>query len=287
MCKEKNDNQNWYYLSNNRAMVSLGPLNKKKTCPYSCAFCYVQDGFIPYVQKDITDIIDFLIRHRGEYDIIYVSGDTDSFADPRKKTGILLLQRIAENINCDLLFTTRTVFNDEDVSVLSEIVRCLNNKKKELFACISISRYSDEVAYLEPKPIPSPEERIETIKKLHEIGAVTVLALRPFLPVVPISDYLEILKRTAGFVDIVLGEAFYFIIGGQIEKRVFLNEVPEKVLTELKTGYMDFNDNTEEWSIWSSENLEKQISDYCAMNNIVFSMRSNTAISEYKMKKTL
>ncbi len=284
MCKESCEDQNWFYVENKRAMVSLGPLNSNKTCPYNCAFCYVQDGFVPYYKKNISEIINFLNRHRTEYEIIYVSGDTDSFAAPRKKAGLSLLRGIAEEIDCDLLFTTRTKFDDEDICYIAEVVKILNQKNKFLFACISITRYSDYVGYLEPHPIPSPQERIQTLKKLHNIGAVTVLALRPFIPVVPINDYLTILRETTGYIDIVLGEVFYFVLDGKIEKRVFAQGIPAEILSELKTEKMDFNSNEEEWSVWKGEEVEKKINEFCKTNNIIFSMRSSTAILKYKKR---
>lgn len=285
MYKEAIEDKNWFYIDNQRAMISLGPLNDSRTCPYNCAFCYVQDGFIPYVKKSIEDILDFLIRHREEYKIIYVSGDTDSFAAPRKSIGISLLQQIAEKIDCDLLFTTRTTFSDNELINIAKIVETLKKKKKELFSCISITRYSDTVGYLEPIPIPSPDERIEILRKLHNIGAVTVLALRPFLPIVSSNDYLTILKTAKDFTDIVLGEAFYFSRGGSIENRVFPQGIPSRVLNELKFGKMDFNSSQKDWAIWQSDLLESQIAEYCEKNNIIFAMRSSNAIAEYKAKK--
>lgn len=282
MCKEKKD-KNWFYIDNRRAMVSLGPVSNKKTCPYSCAFCYVQDGFCSYEQKDIDDIISFLVRYRENYDIIYVSGDTDSFATPRKEQGILLLQQIAQNINCDLLFTTRTTFNDYELSKLGTIVEILRRKGKRLYACISITRYSEELSYLEPKPIPSPKERIEMLNKLHCIGAVTVLAMRPFLPVVPINDYLKVLELVRGFIDIVLGEIFYFTLEGNIQHRVFPEGVPPEIESELlRNQRMDFDKNMEEWQVWPATSIEKIVRNYCENNNIIFSMRSQDAIEKYE-----
>lgn len=284
MHKDAVGDKNWFYIDNKRAMVSLGPLNNIRTCPYNCAFCYVQDGFIPYAQKNNDDIVDFLVRYRKEYEIVYVSGDTDSFAAPRKSNGISLLQQIAEKIHCDLLFTTRTTFCDSELLEIAKVVKTLEKKKNKLFSCISITRYSDIVGYLEPAPIPSPDERIGTLRKLHNVGAVTVLALRPFLPVVPNNDYLTIIQIAKDFVDIVLGETFYFRCGGSIEKRVFPQGMPSKILDELKYGKMDFNSNQKDWAIWESELLENQISEYCKKNNIIFAMRSSNAIAEYKAK---
>ena len=231
----------------------------------------------------IDDIISFLVRYRENYDIIYVSGDTDSFATPRKEQGILLLQQIAQNINCDLLFTTRTTFNDYELSKLGTVVEILRRKGKRLYACISITRYSEELSYLEPKPIPSPKERIEMLNKLHCIGAVTVLAMRPFLPVVPINDYLKVLELVRGFIDIVLGEIFYFTLEGNIQHRVFPEGVPPEIESELlRNQSMDFDKNMEEWQVWPATSIEKIVRTYCENNNIIFSMRSQDAIETYE-----
>ena len=70
-------------------MVSLGALNGQKNCPYSCAFCYMQDGFGKYPSVEISDIINFLAANKNKFNIIYISGDTDSFAPPRTEQGLL------------------------------------------------------------------------------------------------------------------------------------------------------------------------------------------------------
>lgn len=285
MSSSKCGDKNWFYVDNRRAMVSLGPLNQYRTCPYNCAFCYVQDGFIPYAHRANSEIVEFLVRHQSEYDIVYVSGDTDSFAEPRRSLGLSLLQSIAENINTDLLFTTRTTFTDADFNILQNIVRILEFKGHELYACISITRFSENVSYLEPRPIPQPKERIKTLKRLHDIGAVTVLALRPFIPVVNITDYITILQLSDGYVDITLGEAFYFQSDGKIQERVFPTGISDTVRANLKKKKMDFNKSDAEWTVWDDEHTEHLLQSYCASHNIVFSMRSASAIKEFKQKK--
>lgn len=285
MSNSKYEDKNWFYVDNQRAMVSLGPLSQYKTCPYNCAFCYVQDGFIPYAQRENSEIVEFLIRYRSEYDIVYVSGDTDSFAEPRRSLGLSLLQSIAENIDTDLLFTTRTIFTDTDFNILQNIVRTLRYKGHELYACISITRFSESLSYLEPRPIPQPEERIKTLKRLHDVGAVTVLALRPFIPVVDITDYLTILQLSDGYVDIVLGEEFYFQPNGKIQERVFPTGISDTIRANLKKKKMDFNKNNVEWSVWDDKHTEHILQAYCNSHNIIFSMHSASAIKEFKQKK--
>lgn len=280
---------NDFFLELDRAMVSLGPIRPNKNCPYSCAFCYVQDGFIPYKVSNIDEIIKFLKVNREKYNIIYISGDTDSFAPiakdrTRTKEGLSLLLKISEEIDCDLLFTTRAVFESKELEIIKESVNNLKKKNKLLFACQSITRYSKQYEYLEPQPICEPDLRIENLKNLKELGAVTVLAMRPFLPVIPLSDYVMILEKCKEFSDIVLGEKFYFKLDGKICKRVFLNGVSEDLKKNLKKEKMNFNDNTDWWDVYTGEEIEKVISEKCKDYGIIFSMHSSDAIKEYKEK---
>ncbi len=275
-----------FFLDMGRAMISLGPLSETRHCPYKCAFCYVQDGFEKYDKLDDEQILKFLKVNKEKYNIIYVSGDTDSFAPPRTMRAIGLLDKISKELSCDLLFTTRTTFSSEEIMLIKKVVKTQAEKGKNLFASISITRYSDESSYIEPSPIPSPDERIETIKNLKRIGATTVLAMRPFLPVVNIQDYLTILEKSKGFVDIALGEPFYFADDGKVSRRVFgdvdyhafENEIVENV-------QMAFDKNSSIWKLWTGENYEKVVSQRCKELGIIFSMHSSDAINEFKEKQ--
>src|SRR5258706_9777095 len=120
---------NPFDVSDNRAMVSLGPLSPKKYCTYSCPFCYVRTDFLSYASMSIPEIISWLRNCQQPFDIIYVSGDTDSFAPPRTSRGIELLEELCE-FNVDLLFTTRFVFAPEHLERLFQIRKHLTNKKK-------------------------------------------------------------------------------------------------------------------------------------------------------------
>ena len=267
-------------------MVSLGPLTALKHCPYSCAFCYVQDDFNSYPSVSEDRLIEFLRENEGKYNIIYVSGDTDSFAPPRTEAGLNLLLRISKEFNCNLLFTTRTIFSKIQLEIISEVVKNQKANGKQLYACISITRYSDELSYLEPFPIPSPKDRINTLKGLYDAGATTVLAMRPFLPVVPIDDYLTILDKTRGYVDIALGEHFYFIRDGKICKRVFPEGITDDIEKNItRNNKMSFDTNNSDWDIWYSAEYEEAIRKKCEQYDIVFSMHSSDAIKKHARKK--
>lgn len=282
MSKHQEENEKFFLRKGDRAMVSLGPLQSVKHCPYSCAFCYVQDDFQSYASLPEDQIVDFLETNKGLYKIIYVSGDTDSFAPPRTEKGLHLLQRISQEFDCDILFTTRATFNKKEIEIVKRVAQKQQEKGKRLYACISITRYSEQVAYLEPKPIPSPDERILTLKALHDVGAITVLAMRPFIPVVPIEDYLTILEKSKGFVDIALGEHFYFIRDGKICRRVFPNGISAEIEKNITRGNkMSFDINDSDWDIWYSEEYEQAVRIRCEKYGIVFSMHSDEAIKQF------
>lgn len=274
-----------FFLNGKRAMVSLGPFAEYQHCPFRCAFCYVQDDFRPYAKLDIDEIVSFLLNNRNKYDIIYVSGDTDSFAPPRSALGIELLYRIINNIQCDITFTTRSIFTESEYERLAEIINIQKESGYMFVSGSSITRYSGNTAYLEPSPIPSPDKRILHIKRMKEIGAVTMLGLRPFLPIVDVNDYLVILNKLISYLDIALGEGFFFIPNGNIQRRVFPEGIPQKVKENIIHNIkMDFDDNNSLWDVWKSDEYEQIVADFCRKNNIIFAMHSEEALNEYREK---
>lgn len=262
-----------FFIDNNRAMVSLGPLTKNKYCPYSCAFCYVKSGFVKYPNLEINEILNYLINNRNKYNIIYISGDTDSFAPPRTDKAIRLLEEIAKIIDVDITFTTRTVFTDSDILRLKTISDNMKEKGYKLIASISISRlYSSD--FIEPLPIPSPEERINVLKRLKESGLYTMLAVRPFLPIISSDEYIEIIKKCSGFVDAVLGEIWY--ADEELIKTVCKDIDVDKI--HFVDKKMDFDLGEKTWKCYEAESTIEKINKYCKENNIKFYMRSYPAI---------
>ncbi len=265
--------ENAFYIGNNRAMISLGPLTDKKYCPYSCAFCYVKSGFEKYIKLKIDDILVFLEKNREKYDIIYISGDTDSFAPPRTEKAIELIQRISENIDVDITFTTRTIFNEENLNKLKKINDFMKSKNHKLIACISISRlYS--ASFLEPYPIPAPLDRITMLKKLKENGLNTILATRPFLPIIKPEEYIEIIKKSKKYVDAVLGEIWY--ADQKLINDVCKNNDIRNINFIDKT--MDFDNNNKIWKCYEAKEIVEEVTKYCKDNKILFFMRSHPAI---------
>lgn len=271
--------KNAFYIGNNRAMVSLGPLTEKKYCPYSCAFCYVKSGFMKYMKLEINEIIEFLNKNKENYDIVYISGDTDSFAPPRTSKAIELIKRISENIDVDITFTTRTTFNEDNLKEMKEINDYMRSKNHKLIASISISRlYSAD--YIEPSPIPNPEERIKMLKKLKEIGLYTILATRPFLPIINPEEYIEIIKKSKDYIDVVLGETWY------ADEELIKDVCKDSDITKMEfiEKTMDFDDNNKMWKCYEAKETVEKVTKFCKENGIPFFMRSNPAIDYIRRK---
>ena len=261
-------------IRNGRAMVSLGPLSPKRFCTYACAFCYVHADFGSYPSMSPNEILDGLARRVHSFDIVYVSGDTDSLAKPRTSSGIDLIEALS-TLGSDVLFTTRAPLSDSDLDRLASINRELEKQGNLLFGCISISRLRS-APHLEPKPVPSPDDRLAVLKGLKDRGIISVLAMRPFLPVVPVSEYVELASLAAPFADVILGEAWYADKGGLLEAQVFGDKVSK--LNGYHIGKMDFDDNDELWKVWKGSEVREAVASYCANAGVPFFMRSRPAI---------
>lgn len=273
------EDKNPFYINNERAMISLGPLNAEKYCTYSCAFCYVQDGFMKYKSMCTKNICDFLVINQQKYKIIYISGDTDSFAPPRTNQGLELLSRICNQLDKDVLFTTRMVFSSSEMDMILNAKQKLEEKGKNLFACISITSPIEERS-IEPIPIKTIDERVAQLALFKSNGIYSILAMRPFLPIYTIEQYKELVLKVNGKVDCILGERWFFHQDDIIFNRVMQGRAVEKGNVTLTK--MDFDDNLRDWNLWYDEELEKEIKKICDELTIPFYMRSSPAIKYLK-----
>ena len=254
-------------------MVSLGPLSPKRYCTYDCPFCYVNSGFQPYASLSIPEIVAWLRAASEPFDIIYVSGDTDSFAPPRTAQGVALIEALSE-FDVDLLFTTRAIIPDEGLVTLRAVQQKLASKNRMLIGCVSVAQWT--VPHLEPKPIPPSMKRLEQLRRFKELGLVSVLAMRPFLPNVPHSDYITILDNCHSFVDIVLGEVWYVDSGLELLRKTIKDSDVHPVA--LTPHSMDFDANEEEWLVYEATEIQSLVVSHAKRLGLHFSMRSAPAI---------
>nr|WP_157514190.1 hypothetical protein [Nocardia concava] len=209
----------------------------------------------------------------SNYDVIYVSCDTDSFAPPRQAQAVELLRRLVE-FDVDLLFTTRARLTAASVEELAKLAAELARGGHMLIGCISMCQLS--VPHLEPPPIPTPDIRLEQLRVLRGIGIRTILALRPFLPNVPEADYIDLVQRSVGGAEIVLGGVWYFDQGGDLERGV-MGPTSERDIPYVLAP-MPFDGNTATWRVFEGSDIESVIRRVCEKNNLPMFMRSGPAI---------
>lgn len=226
-----------------------------------------------YVPLSRNDIIQWLSERRSQFDIVYVSGDTDSFAPPRSNDGIALLQDLL-SLHVDIMFTTRTVFDETQLTAIETIASTLASEGHYLFGCVSVVQLT--MPHLEPPPIPPSADRLKQICTFKERGLVSVLAARPFLPNVPPAETVQLIKSVRECVDIVLGEVWYSDTAGDLRQRVFQGRPPDN--TPYIRGTMDFDINTAEWDIYEGTATRLAVEEYCLNEGIPFFMRSRPAV---------
>jgi len=260
-------------IRENRALISLGPLSAKKFCTYSCPFCYVHTDFLSYGSLDRKKIVRWLSERRGDFDIVYVSGDTDSFAPPRTEEGIALLRDLLP-LDVDVMFTTRAVFTPSQLDSLESISSDLGSAGHYLFGCVSVVQLT--FRHIEPPPIPPSEQRLAQLCAFKGRGIVAVLAGRPFLPNVPANETVQIVRTVERCVDAVLGEVWYFDSAGILERQVFQGSTPPGFV--YIGGRMDFDINDAKWNIYEGTETRESVEAFCRSAGIPFFMRSLPAI---------
>jgi len=173
-------------------------------CPFQCLHCYTfcngyENESFPYVDCIINDL-----QNKMPFDIIYVSGHKENFIDI--DLGLELVEQIFFNFNCDILVTTRNVFKVHQLKRLARLNEEMKSQNRNLFFCVSLPAM-DSYKKLEPNVlIPSPAERIEFIKNLHEYGIVNFLTIRPLCPnsFIPISEILRIIDSCYLYTNLVI-----------------------------------------------------------------------------------
>lgn len=262
-----------FFLGLDRAMVSLGPLSPKRFCTFNCSFCYVHADFGKYPRLSVDEIESWLRENIDKYSIVYISGDTDSFAKPRAKEAVDLVRRIIA-LKKDALFTTRAALDDSSVLELSDLAEKARRQGTMLVGCISISRLRS-APHIEPKPVPDPQTRLALLQKLKTGGLTTILSVRPFLPIIPPEEYCEIVRLAHPHADAVLGEVWYFDEAGQLESQVL---GPGKRVAEYKEEILDFDTTNVRWRTWEAAGAQAAVEECCHQLGVPFFMRSAPAI---------
>lgn len=274
-----------YFIGLGRAMVSLGPISNSRYCPYQCRFCYVQGPFPKYASATVDEIVRWLDARRDQYDIVYISGDTDSFAQPRTDEGLDLIEALLR-LKVDVLFTTRYVFGDSELERLRHITTRYRKEGLLVIGCVSISQLHHPE--LEPPPIKSPYCRAQLLHQLQTRGIVTALTIRPFIPSLPASEYAEIATIGSESADVVIGGDLYLDSEGTIREAIrAATKIVDTEASKARIEALDFSLSGEDWVTLEHPQAAEEVNAVCEALGKPFFMRSPGAISWIRERRSL
>lgn len=247
-------------------MVSFG-----EKCKYDCKYCYsFSRSFEGYPSRSTEQIFSKIsILDEKNFDIIYVSCDMDSFVNQER--ALALLQKLSL-LNKHIHFTTKSVLRSDIIDQINIVRKKLKKNGLFLIPAITIATIGS-TAHYEPYPIARPVERAELLHKFKSLGFKTILAVRPFLPFVKISDYKQIIDIASSSCDAILGGVFYFDTAGDVERRLG-GSIEEYNLTKLP-----FIKDSDIWKMYEGRKEQSFFTQYCRDLGKPFFMDSESALT--------
>ena len=184
-------------ILNEREIVSFDGL-----CPYRCKHCYTFGLNEEDKHLTIDDIVNSL--NDKKFDVIYVSHNKENFINPSE--GIQLCEELFFHYHKDIIAITRNIFNDSELDELVQLQKKMKEEDKDFFLAVSIPAKESIDITEGNKMIPTPNERIDFIKRAKEKGLTTILVIRPLFPnhIIPISEALDLIDDLNGYIDCVL-----------------------------------------------------------------------------------
>lgn len=257
------------YSEDSRAFASFSG-----SCPYKCLHCYTfSQEFVSKGKDDINSIINEL-KTKQKFNIVYISGYKENFINPSK--GLSLLEAIYDCFHCDILVTTRSVFDKNNINRLFTLNNRMQSNGNKLYFCISIPAY-ESYRLLEPNPIiPSPLERINFLKEIHVGGINAILTIRPLCPndFIPVSESVKLINKINGYCSAIISSGI--VIDNSILSK--LDKFPDKFDYEEKKLMNCLENNIIVKYVNVKKELE-QIETACKNANIPFFQNSLPAIN--------
>jgi len=146
---------------------------------------------VSYLTEEQFELIEKLPE---EIKLIMLGCDTEFFQNRRQS--IEILERLAESKR-DISVITKLPLSPEFIERLKEINSKLAQNGNLMAFSISLTGLKS-AKFWEPR-VPSPEKRIETLRSAHNAGIKSMVALRPLLPAVPVSELEDIIKQTKDY----------------------------------------------------------------------------------------
>ena len=248
------------YLTKSKLPASDYVINPYIGCPHGCKYCYA--SFMKRFTGHTEDWGIFTDIKRSQKKInlkkiskkkIFLSSVTDCYNPLEEK--YRLTRKILEQLvtsDCELSISTKSKLILRDIDLLKKI--------KNLTVSMSINTL-DEDFRRDMDNACTIEERLNTLKELHDNGIYTVLFMSPIFPF--ITEWKEIIESSKDYID-----EYWF------ENLNLRGQYKTYIMNYIKGKYPQYYDNyvniyiKKDKKYWNE--LANEINNYCEKNDIKY-----------------
>lgn len=248
------------YLTKSNLPSSDYVINPYVGCTHGCKYCYASfmKRFTGHDEKwgefiDIKSCNKKIDLKKISGKNVFLSSVTDCYNELEEK--YCITRNILEQLqysDCNLSISTKSKLILRDIDILKKI--------KNLTVSLSINTL-DEKFRSDMDNASSINERLETLRKLHENGIYTILFMSPIFPY--ITEWKKIIEISKDFVD-----EYWF------ENLNLRGSYKKEILEYIKTNYSKLYDSYVEIYVKNKDeywrNLAIEIEKFCDENNIKY-----------------
>lgn len=179
-----------------RVLVSF-----RERCPMHCKHCYTYD-LDEREKKTIPEIVEE--TGNETFDIIYLSQKCENFYDGEQ--GIALCQELYKRYQQDIFIITRSYLSDKIMERLGYLNQEMQLQGNQLYIAVSLCADRSYTITEDQTICPTPNQRLENLRRGQAYGMKTLLLLRPVFPntVIPVKECIGILDQAKDFVNAVI-----------------------------------------------------------------------------------
>lgn len=248
------------YLTKSNLPASDFVINPYVGCPHGCKYCYASfmKRFTGH-KEDWGEFVDVKICEKPinlkkiSQKTVFLSSVTDCYNPLEEKYGVTrkILEQLVDS-DCHLSISTKSKLILRDLDLLKQI--------KNLSVSVSINTIDEEFRK-DMDDAATIEERLDTLKVLHENGIHTVLFMSPIFP--HITDWKGIIEASREYVD-----EYWF------ENLNLRGQYKAYILDYVRKKYPDYYDSYEKIYLKNNgeywRDLALKIEAYCEENGVKY-----------------